>query len=128
MKTALLALSLGLTAGLVATSALAAGHSLPIEKGEVFKKARAELLQAGWRPRKITVIGTDPANTAFHAAGYGETESCSSSDNFCVLDYVDAKGACLRLVVNYNRLTPLQAWTGEWTFDCPNPEYLKPVS
>lgn len=124
MKKRLLPLSLGLCASLMAGTALA-GHSLPIEKGEVFNKARAELIKAGWKPRNIVVKGTDDASTAFRAAGYGETESCSNSENLCVVDYVDAKGTCLRLMVNYNRLKPLQAWTGEWTFECPNPEYLK---
>src|SRR5690348_701942 len=91
-------------------AAVAAGHNVIISKGEDFSKARAELIKDGWRPRKITIAAPDAPSTAFRAAGYGETESCSNTDNFCVLDYVDAKGACLRLLVNYNRLQPLQAW------------------
>ena len=122
MKKKLLALSLGLSAALLAASAQAA---VPISKTMKLEKARVALRAAGWKPRDFSRFAPSDAMDIFRGLGYTETEQCSNQEYSCVLDYVNASGSCLRIVVEYSNLKPLHAWVGNWTSECPNPEQLK---
>jgi|GEM_PF-3950162 len=123
MKQSASLITLAALALLVSASAYAARVTLA--RGEQLTKARPELLQQGWKPRKIERYAPSKTMDAFRNAGYLETEQCANDDYLCVLDYVNAQGACLRVVVNYNTLEPLRPWVTSWTFECPNPEILK---
>jgi len=110
-------------AALAGTTAWAS-PPVPLAKNQAIATARAKLKQAGWRPMKIKYQGLDTAFVAFWQAGYTETEQCASDDAFCVLDYSDGHGNCLRVMFDYNMLKPLQAWVTSWTRECPNPDML----
>lgn len=101
-----------------------ASPPVPLAKNQSIVTARAKLKQAGWRPQKMKYQGTDDAFLGFWAAGYHETELCGSDDSFCVLDYTDGHGACLRVMFDYGALKPLKAWVSSWTRECPNPAML----
>ena len=108
---------------LVVVSAYAA-PAVPIMKDMSLASARAGLVKQGWKARKIQRFVPSAAMDAFRNAGYAETEQCGGNEYFCVLDYVNARGSCLRVIVDYSYLSPLKAWVSSWTFECPNPEAL----
>lgn len=110
-------------AALAAASALAA-PPVPLATSQPLATARAKLIQAGWKPDKLIDGATDEAFTTFWHAGYEETEQCGSTEPFCVLDYNDGRGACLRVIFDYATLKPLKAWVTSWTHECVNPAML----
>ena len=122
MNKQLLAWSLCLSSALLAANAQAA---VPISKTMKLEKARVELRAAGWKPRDFARYAPSDAMSTFHDHGYNETEQCSNQEYSCVLDYVNANGSCLRVVIEYSTLKPLHAWVSSWTSECPNPEQLK---
>ena len=115
-------------AGLLAAASAYASPAVPIVKDQALPHARANLLKDGWKARKFQRVVSSDAMDTFRAAGYTETEQCAKDEYFCVLDYVNAHGACLRVIVDYSTLAPLKGWVSSWTFECPNPELLKPAS
>ena len=110
-----------------AATSVYASPAVPIVKDQALPQARANLLKDGWKARKFQRAESSAAMDTFRAAGYTETEQCGKEEYFCVLDYVNAHGACLRVIVDYSTLAPLKGWVSNWTFECPNPELLKPV-
>jgi len=113
----------------LASAAAQAAPPVPLAKNQAIATARVKLMQAGWRPDKMKYEATDEAFKAFVGAGYKEIEQCSGIEPFCVLDYNDGHGACLRVIYDYGTLEPLKAWVTSWTHECPNPAMLmKPNS
>ncbi|MGE5625751.1 MAG: hypothetical protein ACM3ZT_09415 [Bacillota bacterium] len=110
---------------LAVTATAQAAKSVPLAKNLALDKAKAALRAQGWKPRAFARFIPGDAMDIFHANGYTETEQCSNEEYSCVLDYADAHGACLRVMVSYSTLKPLHAWVDHWTSECPNPEMLK---
>jgi hypothetical protein len=111
-------------AAALAGAAAWAAPPVPLAKNQSIATARAKLKQAGWRPLKMKYQGTDTAFMDFWYAGYTETEQCAADDSFCVLDYTDGHGNCLRVMFDYGALKPLKAWVSSWTRECPNPAMI----
>ena len=121
-------ISIACAAALAATAALAA-PPVPLAKSQSLATARTKLMQAGWKPDKLTDGATGQAFVTFRNAGYTETELCGSTEPFCVLDYNDGHGACLRVIFDYATLQPLKAWVTSWTHECVDKTLLaKPKS
>lgn len=92
--------------------------SVPIVEFEILSEARQRLLAAGWHPRKTL----DPkhafgSETDFLAAGYTEVESCAADWDYCKLNYLNAKGACLSVTSEGEE--PKDAFVSGWDFSCP---------
>lgn len=122
-----LAASLVIACAAALAAAAHAAPPVPLAKNQPLATARAKLMQAGWKPDRMDYHATDEASTAFARAGYTETEQCSSIEPFCVLDYSDGHGTCLRVTFDYATLKPLKAWVTNWTHECANPaRLLKP--
>jgi hypothetical protein len=111
-------------AAALAGASASAAPRVPLAKNQSIVTARAKLKQAGWKPDKVKYQGLDAPFVAFRQAGYTETEQCAADDSFCVLDYSDGHGNCLRVMFDYNMLKPLKAWVTSWTHECPNPAML----
>ncbi|HSC48571.1 MAG TPA: hypothetical protein VLG68_10845 [Gammaproteobacteria bacterium] len=101
-----------------AGASASASPPVPLAKNQSITTARAKLMQAGWKPDKLNDGATDQAFVTFRSAGYTETEQCGSTEPFCVLDYNDGHGACLRVIFDYATLKPLKAWVTNWTHEC----------
>lgn len=113
---------------LLAAVSVQAAPSVPLVKDMTLASARANLLKQGWKARKFQRVIPSAAMDTFRSAGYTETEQCGQNEYFCVLDYVNEHGTCLRVIMDYSTLAPLKGWVSSWTFECPDPELLKPAS
>ena len=118
------AASLLIACALFIATAAHAAPPVPLAKSQDLVAARAKLIQAGWKPDKIIFSTADEAFNTFRKAGYDETEQCGSTEPFCVLDYNDGHGACLRVIFDYATLKPLKAWVTSWTHECVDPAML----
>jgi hypothetical protein len=108
---------------------LCAGKPTPIPaiKGMLYVKARPLLLSRGWRPRLVCSPWSDGCarergmGGVFLKDGLTEVEVCAVDRPLCIMNFVDTRKRCLRLVVEGdtypNGEEPLKVvWVGR---ECP---------